>query len=351
MQSFNVKAPVRADLSGGTLDLWPAFCLLEGAKTINVSLDLSANAHFEIAESSEFSFEIQTEKEAFLLKSPLTRKEWTALPSLVRFPAAIVSMYLTGLELPKKLVKLRVKTLAPRGSGLGGSSALAVAIASGMARVFGHYLDQGWQWQLTRWVRDAEACFLKVPTGTQDYLGSLFGGLRCYEYRLGKIHEKAYSTQTLKEFDERCLILNSGEMHRSGLSNWEVFKSLFEGNQSVLSGFEEIKQITEDMDTQLSKDEVPWDNVGSLMNSEWNSRQRTFEVNTPRLDEIISYVRGLDILGCKVCGAAQGGSLLVMAEPDLKKSISESCSEQGIQVLPTHCTASGVFVEPGKLEL
>ena len=54
MESFKVSAPTRADLAGGTLDLWPLYCLFGEAKTINVALDLSAIANFEVTPHPDF---------------------------------------------------------------------------------------------------------------------------------------------------------------------------------------------------------------------------------------------------------------------------------------------------------
>ncbi len=47
----------------------------------------------------------------------------------------------------------------------------------------------------------------------------------------------------------------------------------------------------------------------------------------------------------KVYGAAQGGSLLVLVDPQAKKQIAEACQSQGIQVLPANVSTQGVQIE------
>ena len=46
-----------------------------------------------------------------------------------------------------------------------------------------------------------------------------------------------------------------------------------------------------------------------------------------------------------MCGAAQGGSLLVLVEPEKKQELAQACQNQGIQVLPAHISALGVDLE------
>ena len=48
MKKVTVRAPVRADLAGGTLDLWPLYLFHPGARTVNVAI--SYHAESEVAE-------------------------------------------------------------------------------------------------------------------------------------------------------------------------------------------------------------------------------------------------------------------------------------------------------------
>ena len=57
-EKFTVSAPTRADLAGGTLDLWPLYCLFGSSKTINVALNLNAICYFESKPSATQLIEI-----------------------------------------------------------------------------------------------------------------------------------------------------------------------------------------------------------------------------------------------------------------------------------------------------
>ena len=55
MKKVTVRAPVRADLAGGTLDLWPLYLFHPGARTVNVAI--SYHAESEVARIAGDSIE------------------------------------------------------------------------------------------------------------------------------------------------------------------------------------------------------------------------------------------------------------------------------------------------------
>ena len=57
MHKVNVRAPVRADLAGGTLDLWPLYLFHPGARTVNVAISYYAES--EVSETGTNDIEIQ----------------------------------------------------------------------------------------------------------------------------------------------------------------------------------------------------------------------------------------------------------------------------------------------------
>ncbi len=343
MQRFKVYSPTRVDLAGGTLDIWPLYCLSGEAKTINVALNLSAIAQFEVTPSTAFKIEIQsTGIETHRFEAPLDRKEIQKLPASLQFPVYVVSTYLSSKsELPPIEIHMSLRSEAPVRSGLGGSSALCVAIVRGMARVFDDFTEQGWQWQMLNWVKDCEAGFLRIPTGTQDYLASLFGGLKCYVSRIGGIEAVKYPDGVLEALSERMVVLFSGEMHSSGLSNWELTKQAIGGDKGILNGLEKIRLLADQLDQEL-RGHLSWKHIGQYLTEEWNIRRDTLHVETKRLEEILEFLHSKKVYGAKVCGAAQGGSIIALVEASHKAALSKACQQAGIDVLSALANPSAV---------
>jgi len=353
MEKFKVVAPTRADLAGGTLDIWPLYCAVGGGRTINVALDLCASVTFEILPSVVFKMEIESfgnQKCSF--EDPLSADAIRALPAAVQFPAFVASHFLRQQEgLPEQCIRMKLETQAPLRSGLGGSSTLCVAMVRGLGRIFNQFVEQGWQWKLLEWVRDVEAAFLHTPTGTQDYLAALFGGLKSYTSEIGGIRVNDYAEGMQAALKERLLVIFSGEMHSSGLSNWELFKGAMEGNTDVMRGFHSIAAVAEKLHQELSASKVSWRNVGALWNEEWKIRQQVFKVQTSRLDEIVDFLTQQKVLGRKVCGAAAGGSLIALVEPEDRERIRAACEQAGMQVLKTSPATNGVQILSGPEQL
>ncbi len=344
---YVVKAPTRADLAGGTLDIWPLYCLVGPSKTVNVALDLYAEVEVTAKGGTPFQLSMSSstnEKASF--KGIPERKELDRLPAGVRFPAWVVTSYLSRLpELPAVTLEMKFRTGAPPRSGLGGSSALCVALLRATARYLNTLVDQGWQLKMLEWARDIEAAFLNVPTGTQDYLAALFGGLKSYQWDIGGLNIGTFSNSVFEALGDRTLVLFSGESHDSGASNWEILKGAIEGRPDILKGFHAIRDIAAQVHEELEAGVNNWGHIGKLLNEEWRVRRELFKVNTPRLDEMITFLNQEGVLAAKVCGAASGGSLLVLVEPGQKTKVAEKCRAQNIQVLNTKPVNQGVFIE------
>ena len=56
MKKVIVRAPVRADLAGGTLDLWPLYLFHPGSRTVNVAI--SYHAESEVAETGDDAIDV-----------------------------------------------------------------------------------------------------------------------------------------------------------------------------------------------------------------------------------------------------------------------------------------------------
>jgi len=77
----------------------------------------------------------------------------------------------------------RTNTGAPRGSGLGGSSALAVAIVRALSEFAGAPVEGE---ELIALVRDLETRLLGIPAGIQDYYPPVYGGLGALHLEPGR---------------------------------------------------------------------------------------------------------------------------------------------------------------------
>src|SRR5258708_24792121 len=131
MKKVTVRAPVRADLAGGTLDLWPLYLFHPGSRTINVAI--SYHAESEVVETGDDALEIHLDVN--LIGQQYEQRyqsihELAADPKAALIHRALEHFHLTG-------IRITTRTDAPRGSGLGGSSALTITPVRALSELAG----------------------------------------------------------------------------------------------------------------------------------------------------------------------------------------------------------------------
>src|SRR5262249_55729213 len=126
-------------------------------------------------------------------------------------------------------IRVVTQSKVPAGSGLGGSSALAVAVAGAVARAIGRWLGAD---DLLDLVRDAECRCIGVPAGVQDHYGAFYGGVLALHLEAGGVRLERLATDPGRV--EECLMLvDAGATRFSGINNWEVFKAQIDGDERV----------------------------------------------------------------------------------------------------------------------
>src|SRR6201981_3679237 len=157
---------------------------------------------------------------------------------------------------------------APAGAGIGGSSAMAVAICAALDRFTSAGKSK------VDWIhisRDAEGIVIKVPTGTQDHYPPAFGGAAAIELPPGGEHRVELRLD-VRGLEQRLVLFYPGKPRQSGINNWEVFKAHIDGKKKVRANLEEIAEIAQTMRVALEK--ADWKETGRLMPDEWNFRKR-----------------------------------------------------------------------------
>src|SRR5262245_7159082 len=117
------SAPTRIDLAGGTLDLWPLYLFLGGGITINVAISLRAHAWIEPLENGRIEIISKDQDCSVVAENFNALKpdgDLSLLARLIRYFA------------PASGLRLSTEAQVPAGSGLGGSSTLAIAVCGAL---------------------------------------------------------------------------------------------------------------------------------------------------------------------------------------------------------------------------
>jgi D-glycero-alpha-D-manno-heptose-7-phosphate kinase len=327
------------DLAGGTVDIWPLYLFHPGAQTVNLALRCYASCVIETRADRRIVLISQDQR---------THETYESLTDLaLRQSALPLVRELVLFFAPRRGVTIKTHSQAPAGAGLGGSSALNIALCGALARVTGkHYARP----QLLEIAKNVEAVVIRVPTGWQDYFPALYGGASAVHLeRDGVKREKL--PLSFSEVEKRFVLAYTGMPRDSAINNWEVMKAHIDGDPKVRRNFDQIVTIAGQMREALLAGD--WNDVAELLALEWENRKRNFKgISTPKIDRMIEQTRRHGALAAKVCGAGGGGCVVFLVQPGTKPAVERALTRLRGQIINFAVSRVGLevrsdHVEPG----
>lgn len=321
-------APTRIDLAGGTLDIWPLYLLLEGASTLNAAIDLYASV--ELRPRPDRVIRVES-------RDLGVQARFSSLRALPR-PGHPLDLIVETLRFCQPECGLDIVTdcQAPAGSGIGGSSALAIALSGALLRR-PHPRDR-----LVPAAKDIETRVIRTPTGWQDYFPALYGGVQSVRPGgAGMVSEKI--AVDLKQLSRRFVLCFTGKPRQSGINNWSVMKKALDGNRLVMEKLSRIAHVTREMDRALAQGRI--DAVGRWFDEEWRARRALAPgISTPEMDRLIALARRHGAVAAKTCGAGGGGCLAFFVREGAREQVTAALRNHGARVLDFRFVNRGLRV-------
>ncbi len=332
VKPHRATAPVRVDLAGGTLDLWPLGLLDPGGVTVAVAVSLRVSVEVKSApakgvvsiRSRDLDLEVR-----FALAA--------AQPD--RGPLGLLERVVRELAPPEGL-SLVCASPVPAGSGLGGSSALGVAAAAAVL---------SWRRVTPRrdaviaTVRDIEAQVLGIPTGTQDHEAAWRGGLVFLEHRPGGPRVTRDAGPRLRALGERLVLVDSGKARSSGPSNWDMFRRRIGEEDEAVRALGRVARAGAGAAAALRRSD--WRGLGRAMREDLEARQEWSPlVLTENLISLFAAAESAGALGFKVCGAGGGGFAAVLVDPPRRARLLGALAEAGFKAVEAGPTPLGLAV-------
>lgn len=303
---IEASAPSRVDLAGGTLDLWPLHVLHPGSVTVNVAIDLRARCRVRRAASGfrvtvpDLGYERRVAHPGELLADPR---------------AALAGAVLDALEITQPH-EIEIASEVPFGSGLGGSSALAVAMAAALSASVEVPFEGSGRVDL---VRDVETRVLGKPAGIQDYYPALSGGLHRLVFAPGRV-EARRSDADPGAWSRHLTLFDTGAAHASGMNNWEIFRSRLEGDRRVSEALEQVRLAASAM--ARAAERTDFEAMGRALAEEWEARRRLAPVvSSPAIERVIERAVASGAWGGKACGAGGGGCVVILSPPEQTEAV------------------------------
>lgn len=336
MSGWRSQAPLRADLAGGTLDIWPLSQLHDDASTVNVALKLSAHVSFQPGGTRWRLRAGDHGARCSLATSGLQRAARRPRPG---DPFALVTRVLAdaGVDRPGELV---TSVDGPPGGGIGGSSALLVALYGMGQRLQDAPIRRS---RIPEIARDLESRVLGLPTGVQDYYPAVYGGALWLHYAPGGTEVERLDVD-LEFLGARLVLAYSGRPHASAPSNWGIYRRRLEGDPIAVEAFSRIARAAVLAGRSLRNGDLG--GLGRAMDDDWAAR-KVLEprLAPPDLRRLEAAGRSAGARAAKCCGAASGGCMLfLLRRPGDRPAVEAALTESGARILPATLSSTGLRI-------
>lgn len=328
-----IRAPLRVSFGGGGTDL-AAYYERHGGMVVSAAITRYCYAH--VAETSDGVGRVVSADygQGFAweparlprLAAPL------ALPKAALRAAAERGALTRG-------IRLALAADVPPGSGLGSSSAMAVATLQALATRFETPLGHD---EVARHACALEIERLGMPIGKQDQYASAYGGLNTIEFTSHgvRVTPLRVSLTTRAALDERLLLFWTKRSHDSA----RILRAQRTDTQTrpeVVASLHEIKAIAVAMRYALEAGNL--DGFGRLLDDAWQTKRRlSSAISSSAIDEWYAVARQAGALGGKITGAGGGGFLLLYVPPQRRGAIREALGHCGLPEMPFSFDVHGV---------
>ena len=126
------SAPTRIDLAGGTLDIWPLYLFFDNPPTLNAAINLYARVELKPRRDKKLIVES---------RDLGVKAKFSGLNHLPDRHPLILILKLLRFYRPQTGLELVTDCQAPAGSGIGGSSALNIALNGALNRLTGRLIE------------------------------------------------------------------------------------------------------------------------------------------------------------------------------------------------------------------
>ncbi|MBX5493349.1 MAG: GHMP kinase [Chloroflexi bacterium] len=332
-RAWLVCAPLRLSFGGGGTDL-PAYADRHGGLVVSTAIvrycwvQLTPRADRRLVLRS-LDYGVREELDA---DAPIPLREPLVLARAALHWAREEGRLAGGLE-------LTLASDAPPGSGLGGSSAMAVALVRALT------IAAGDQWSPERVA--ATAAHLEIerlgwPIGRQDHYASALGGLNALEFGADAVRvEPLHLTPAVRRALEVRLLLFWTGRTRAAASILAQQRADTEGRPATLAALHQLKALAAEMRAALEAGAL--DTFGALLHRGWLVKQQlSSRIAPPAIQRWYAAARAAGALGGKVAGAGGGGFLLLFCPPERQRAVRTTLAACGLVEVPVAFEPRGV---------
>ncbi len=329
--SVHAAAPLRVSFVGGGTD-FPHWYERHGGAVLSATIDHAA--HVTVESRSDERIQIRDLR----------------LEQMVRYHLDDGPVYDGVMDLPKAAIDrigvrggidVDIRSDAPPGSGLGGSSALVTAVVAALAAFDDRPLTRE---ELARLAYSIEREDLGITGGWQDQYAAAFGGFNLIEFSAAGVTVSPVRADpdVMRDLSTNLLLCHSGSVRASvGLIDTQV-RLFREGREETIQGMKQLQHMAYEMRDAIAAGEL--DALGRMLDEAYESKKRMNPriAKGTRIEQLFQTARDAGALGGKICGAGGGGYLLLYCRAPEQPAVRAALEALGGQFAPFAFRREGV---------
>ncbi len=329
MHILRSKAPLRMSFAGGGTDVSP-YPEERGGAVLNCTIDKFAYCTLEYdlgesgtasVESLDFDQKIRYEMPSDLVYNGELDLAKAALKVLL--PNA-------GNHGISDRLHLFLHSDAPAGTGLGGSSAMCVALVGALQR---YLREPVTSYEVAELAYRIEREELRLKGGRQDQYTAAFGGFNFMEFERDRtiVNPLKIQPDVLNELAYRLLLCYTGTVHSSEQIIERQQRNYTERKADTVEALDATKQLAIEMKNELLRGNL--DQMGRLLDTGWQFKKKFTEgISNPQVDRLYARAREAGALGGKLLGAGGGGYILLFCDFERRANVEKAVVEAGGRV-------------------
>jgi D-glycero-alpha-D-manno-heptose-7-phosphate kinase len=329
MRELLARAPARIDFGGGWTDV-PPYTVERGGYVCNLAISRRATVRLRASQHG-VAVDAEGELASASRVAELAREGGLGLVVAALRRAAVED------------VAIETRAGFPRGAGLGGSSAMGVALQAALAAWCGERVDAATLAERSRRVEVEE---LRVAGGSQDHYAAAFGGalaLRCAERVT--VRRIPLSRELVEAIERQCVVAYTGQSRISGETITAVLDAYRAGDRRVTAALARMAELAMAMAPVLERGAL--DELGAMVAEHWEHQRALHpRITTPAIERVLAVARDAGAYGGKALGASGGGCVLVIAPVDRAAAVRSAVSAVA-EPLPFRVDEVGACVRLG----
>lgn len=333
---IRAKAPLRIGLAGGGTDVSP-YSDLYGGAILNATVSLYAYATIEPLDTGEIILESIDLKEQQTL--PSTKN--IAIDGKLELLKGVYNRVVQQYDKPALSFKLTTYVDVPKGSGMGTSSTVTVAILGAFTEWLNLPLGE---YDIAKLAYDIERIDLGMAGGKQDQYAATFGGFNFMEfYKDDKVivNPLRIKQAYLDELEYNLLLYYTGTSRLSAKIIEKQAKR-FKGKKSKsIEAAHLVKKQAFKMKEALLMGQ--FNEMGELLDFGWQNKKKMAPgISNEVIDELYDTALNAGATGGKISGAGGGGFMTIYCPGNTRFQVMQVLKPFGGVFYPFKFTKEGL---------